>query len=85
MMKFSEPIDKILHRNWVILQELYEEIGRNKFFQSKADLNKLGFHTKYYTTSQTNKQDKTYFYIYNFGWMDFSEKELMIIRTNRPK
>ncbi len=81
----TKPIDSILLRNWVILQEKYEVIGKRKFFISKADLHKSGFHTAYHTTMNINKAGKTYFYIYDFGWMDFSEKELMVIKLNKAK
>ncbi len=84
-LPYSHPIDKILHRNWVLLSELHERAGKRKFYVSKAELNKAGFHTKYYTTSQTNKQGKTYYYVYNYGWMDFSESDLMIVRLAKSK
>ncbi len=85
VMPISRPIISMLNRNWVILQELYEEIGKKKFFVSLAQLNKAGFHSKYYNTSETNKQGKTYYYIYDFGWMQFSEKEVMIIKLKKAK
>ena len=85
IIPISENVDKILHRNWVILQELYEEAGTKKFFIPKWKLAKVGFKFEYHTTCQTNKQGKTYHYIYNYGWMDFSEKEFMIVRQSKAK
>ncbi|NND32768.1 MAG: DUF2116 family Zn-ribbon domain-containing protein [Saprospiraceae bacterium] len=82
---FSYPIDKIIHRNWVILEEIYETIGKKKFFVTKAELNKAGFHTRYFTTMQKNSKGKIYFYVYNYGWMDFSESDIMIIRLSKAK
>ena len=82
---FSQPIDKILHRNWVILSEFYEIARKKKFFISKAELNKAGFHGKYFTTIHTNSRGKTYYYVYNYGWMEFSENEMMIVRLSRPR
>ncbi|MDH3651691.1 MAG: hypothetical protein OEQ53_18550 [Saprospiraceae bacterium] len=81
----SEPIDSILHRNWVILTELYEEIGKKKFFVSRAILNKAGFHTKYFTSYGVNSKGKVYYYLYDYGWMEFSEKELMVLKLAKPK
>jgi len=69
----------------VILTELYEGIGKKKFFVSKADLNRNGFHTKYFTTCDTNKEGKTYYYVYNFGWMEFSESDVMVVRLSKSK
>ncbi len=79
------PIDKILHRNWVVLQEQYELAGIKKFYVEKNKLQKDGFKPNYYTTSLTNSKNKVYYYIYNFGWMDFSNKQLMVIRLSKPK
>ncbi len=84
-LPFSAPIDQILHRNWVILKEYSDQIGKKKFFISKADLSKSGFNTTYYTTTRKNKHGKIYHYIYNFGWMDFSEQQLMIVHLIKSK
>ena len=81
----SRSIDAILHRNWVILQELYEASETKKFFQPKSKLSKAGFKFEYHTTSHINKEGKTYRYIYNFGWMEFSDKEVMVVRLTKPK
>ncbi len=81
----TNPVDKMLHRNWVILQEYYERINKRKFFIPKAELVKEGFKLDYHTTSQKNKKGKTYYYIYNFGWMDFSDKDLMVIHLAKSK
>ena len=40
---------------------------------------------KYCTTTSTNKEGKMYFYIYDYGFMDFSEKELMVVKLNKAK
>ena len=69
----------------MILAEFYEAIEKKKFFVSKAELNKAGFHTQYFTTVQANSKGKMYHYIYNFGWMDFSESEIMVVRLAKPK
>ena len=85
ILPISSEINKILYRNWVILQELYESIEKKKFFVAKSKLTQLGFKFNYYTTTHVNKEGKLYKYVYNFGWMDFSEKELMVLHLNKPK
>ena len=80
----AEPIDAMIHRNWVILTELYEEMGKRKFFVPMAKLDKSGFQTKYFMSFQLNKHGKRYHYVYNFGWMKFSKKEVMVIRRDKP-
>ena len=84
-LEFSKAIDKILHRNWVVLAELHETIGRRRFYVPMSDLLQIGFKPKYYTTTEINKKGKTYYYVYNFGWMHFSEKKVMILRLEQPK
>jgi endogenous inhibitor of DNA gyrase (YacG/DUF329 family) len=81
----TREIDNILHRNWTILSEHFQVIGRRKFFVEVARLNRQGFHLNYYTTSMVNRGQKRYYYVYDFAWMRFSEKELMVIKLERPK
>lgn len=82
--KQREPVtlavDRILHRNWVLLTELYETAEARKFFVSRSILASLGFHFQYFTSSAVNKDYKRYYYLYDYAWMDFSEKEVMIIK-----
>ena len=82
---FSKPIDRILHRNWVILAEQHDINGTNKFHVPLSTLIDAGFNQKYYTTTEVNSKGKTYHYIYNFGWMKFSDKELLVVRMEKPK
>jgi len=81
----TRPIDSILHRNWTILSEFYQAIGKRKFFVEIAKLNRKGFHLNYYTTSAVNTGQKQYYYVYDFGWMQFSEKEVLVIKLNKPR
>ncbi len=81
----TRTIDSILHRNWKILSEHHTAIGKKKFFVSLALLSRKGFHPNYYTTSSENSQQKKYFYVYDFAWMMFSDKELMVIKLEKPK
>ena len=50
-----------------------------------SNLQDAGFHTKYSTTSAINSKGKTYYYIYNYGWMQFSEKEVMVVHLEKSK
>jgi len=81
----SGTIDAILHRNWKILSEFYESVGKRKFFIELAKLSRRGFHLNYYTTSSVNAELKQYYYVYDFGWMMFSEKEVMVIKLEKPR
>lgn len=73
--------DKILHRNRSILLEI---MGKNKT-QKKVNrliLEKKKFRFHYFTGSYTNSRGKTYYYVYDFAWMTFSDQEVLI--TKKP-
>lgn len=72
-------IDKILHRNRAILQEL---IGKKKV-QIKVKrilLSKKKFHFKYHTHFHVNKNGKMYHHVYDIAWMEFSDDEILIVK-----
>ena len=72
-------IDKILHRNRAILQEL---LGKKKV-QIKVNrliLSKKKFHFKYHTHFYVNKSRKVYYHIYDIAWMEFSDDEILIVK-----
>ncbi|MFT4646708.1 MAG: hypothetical protein ACI8ZX_003140 [Planctomycetota bacterium] len=74
----TEDVDKILHRNRAILQEI---LGKKKV-QIKVNrivLSKKKFHFKYHTHFQVNKSGKMYYYLYDMAWMEFSDDEILII------
>jgi hypothetical protein len=77
---FVERIDKILHRNRIILVELFEKSPAEKFLVPKARLARHGFRFNYFTSTYINKQGKRYQYIYDFAWMEFSSQDVLIIK-----
>ncbi len=74
-----KEIDTILHRNRSILLEF---MGKRKV-KHKIDrvlLEKKNFRFKYHTHIQVNSKGKTYYYVYDFAWMEFSTDEILIVR-----
>jgi hypothetical protein len=73
--------DKILHRNRSILLEV---MGKNSTQKKipKTTLDKKKFNPTYMTGFYINKQDKTYYLVYDFAWMEFSSGEVLIIRRS---
>lgn len=72
-------INKILHRNRSILLEL---MGKHKI-QTKIKrilLDQKKFNYKYHTHFNVNSVGKTYYFVYDFAWMQFSDDEILIIR-----
>ena len=74
-----KEIDTILHRNRSILLEI---MGKRKV-QIKINrmlLEKKKFNFTYHTHRYTNSKGKTYFFVYDFSWMEFSNDEVLIVR-----
>lgn len=72
-------IDKILHRNRSILLELIGK-SRKQIKIKRILLEKKKFNFKYKTHFYINSQNKTYHYVYDFAWMEFSNDEILIIK-----
>ncbi len=75
----TAAVDKILHRNRSTLLEI---VGKN-LIQKKVKrivLDKKKFNYKYMTGYYINSKGKTYNYIYDFAWMEFSDNEILIVR-----
>jgi len=80
----TKSIDKILHRNRSILQEL---MGK-KISQKKVplyDLEKKNFNFNYVTKYIVNKEGKVFNYVYDFAWMTFSTNEVLIVRQKQER
>ena len=74
-----KDIDVILHRNRSILLEI---VGKN-LSQKKVPrivLEKKKFNFMYHTHSHTNSENKTYYWLYDFAWMSFSNDEVLIVK-----
>ncbi|MCZ4410352.1 hypothetical protein O3Q51_16165 [Cryomorphaceae bacterium 1068] len=77
--KAAIEINGYLKRNHGILLEL---LGKNKS-QIKVYRNALEtkkFRFMYHTHLHVNSRGKTFYYIYNLAWMEFSDDEILIIR-----
>jgi len=78
--KTTNKIDTILHRNHSILSEILTtkmksvKINRLLLEQKKFQFN-------YHTHTYVNAQNKTYYYLYNTAWMEFSDNQILIIRS----
>jgi hypothetical protein len=77
-----KEIDKKLHRNRSILLEI---LGKRKIQVKipRIELEKRKFSFKYHTHLNINSFQKTYYYLYDIAWMEFSNDEVLIIRRNR--
>ncbi|MGB1315536.1 MAG: hypothetical protein ACPG4Y_05915 [Chitinophagales bacterium] len=77
--KKTDDIDKILHRNRAILQEVLGK-KRVQIKIKRILLSKKSFNFKYHTHFYINKNDKMYRFVYDISWMEFSDDEILIVR-----
>lgn len=77
--KKAFAIDRHLHRNRSILLEIMGKT-RRKMKVPRMLLEEKRFHWKYHTHHHINSQQKMMRYVYDFGWMEFSDDEVLIIR-----
>lgn len=80
----TERIDAYLHRNRAIIIEL---LGK-KTVKTKFDileLEKKGFKFNFMTGFHINSQGKTLHYIYDYGWMKFSDQQVLVVKCNPYK
>lgn len=75
----TRKIDTILHRNREILLEITgKNLTYKKVHREILDAKKFNWH--YITSYHLNVQNKMVHYVYDFSWMLFSDKEVVIKR-----
>lgn len=77
--KAAKIIDKTLHRNHSILLEI---LGKNSIQKKikRTVLTNKKFNFKYHTHFNINSKGKTYYFLYDIAWMEFSDDEILIVR-----
>lgn len=80
--KQAYSIDRHLHRNRSILLELLGKTTK-KMKVSRILLEEKKFHWKYHTHHHINSAGKMMHYVYDFGWMEFSDDEVLIVRNQK--
>jgi len=71
---------KFLLRNRTILKELLDQESFNKRKIKRTSLEQMGIRSENLTGTYTNKQNKLYHYIFDNFWMEFSDKEVLILK-----
>ncbi|WP_316797905.1 hypothetical protein [Pedobacter frigidisoli] len=75
-------INQILRRNRAILISMVPN-GKSKIAKSK--LMKAGFDFDYHTHYLHTQNGKTYFFCYEFGYLDLANDELLLIKREEYK
>jgi len=75
----ASEIDSILHRNRSILLEIIgKSLSQKKVLRLVLDKKKFNF--KYHTHFTVNSQNKTFYWLYDLAWMEFSNDEILIVK-----
>lgn len=77
--KAGIQIDGYLKRNYKILIEVLKH-NKTQVKVKRSLLAKKGFRFKYHTHYHINSRNKTYFYIYDIAWMQFSDDEVLVVK-----
>lgn len=78
----TSGIDKILHRNRAILQEIMGK-DRQQMKIPMILLERKKFNFNYITKYHINSKGKTYHYVYDISWMKFSNDEVLLNRRGK--
>lgn len=73
-------IDRHLHRNRSILLEILGKTLKN-LKVPRILLEEKKFHWKYHTHHHINSKGKMMHYVYDFGYMEFSDDEVLIVSS----
>lgn len=74
-------VDGFLHWNREILATVMG--GHKKLTLTRLVLDQAGFRWKYCTGTYLNKEGKTYFIVYDYAWMEFSNQEVLLVRGEK--
>lgn len=75
----AAEINEYLRRNHSILLEVLNK-NKTQIKVYRNVLEKKKFRFKYHTHIHVNSRKKTFHYIYDLAWMDFSDDEVLITR-----
>ncbi|HLU81619.1 MAG TPA: hypothetical protein VK010_06040 [Flavobacteriaceae bacterium] len=72
-------INGYLKRNYAILLEMLDgNKSQTKVYRNLLEKKKFRF--KYHTHFHINSKNKTFFYVYDLAWMEFSDDEVLVVR-----
>lgn len=80
-IKATQKLDEILHRNRAVLLEIMGKTETKKTIP-RLTLENKNFTFKYHTHTHINKYGKTIHWVYDFGWMQFSNDLILIMKNN---
>lgn len=77
--KAAIRINEYLKRNHgILLEQLGKSKTQKKVYRNTLEDKKFRF--KYHTHTQVNSKGKTFHYVYDLAWMEFSDDEILIVR-----
>ena len=79
-LDIAVEIDGYLHRNRTILKQIMGASKKEIF--DRLVLVRAGFQFDYMTNIYINKENKMSRMVYDYGWMDFSDQKVLIVKKN---
>ncbi len=74
----TKIIDGFLHRNREIFEMLMGQSKKETF--DRLVLTRTGFKFDYFTGIYVNKENKTYYIVYDYAWMAFSDQKILVVK-----
>ncbi len=74
---YVRKVNVILRKNRRILAQLMD--GKNKTKTTKEQLLLNGFNFYYYTNVYETKQDKTYYFVYELGYLELDDEKFALV------
>lgn len=71
-----------LRKNWRILGELCAD---DKVKIAKEKLLSLGFDFKYHTHLRTTQKGATYFFVYDYGYLELENDYFLVVKDNKTE
>ncbi len=74
---YIRKVNRIIKKNRNILEELTPKEKSVKV--TKKELSKLGFSFEYFTNTYTTKAEKTYYFCYEYGYLDLGSNYFALV------
>ncbi|MDA9110875.1 hypothetical protein N9J89_01345 [Bacteroidia bacterium] len=78
---YIRKVNRIIKKNRNILEELCPKDKSIKV--RRQELSKVGFSFEYFTNTYTTKADKTYFFCYEYGYLDLGNDYFALVYNNK--
>jgi len=76
---FARAVNRHLQKNRAVLMQLVTDPS-GRAVVTKAKMEDMGFAFHYHTHTYTNKKGNTYFYTYEYGWLELPQGKCLVLK-----